>query len=406
MVFIPIENTLTINGLKQKLVDKLNEKGLPKTLVLQQLKSKLKEDFTYDSGRILGSMCTKPHVFARQIYMKCLEKNLGDPGLFRATAELEKEAIRLLGSLLSNPNACGHFVSGGTEANIIALWAARNSTKDKQNEVIVPASAHYSFDKAADLLGLKLIKVKLNEQFQVDTTSVKEAITSKTLAIVGIAGTTDLGIVDPIPELSEIAQAHKLYLHVDAAFGGFVLPFFKESGQANFDFKSPSVCSITVDPHKMGLAPIPAGGILFRNEAIMKSVSIEVPYLAGGNTEQSTIVGTRSGASALAVWALLMHLGREGYKAVVKRCMSLTWKLAEGIEKMDKVSLVTKPVMNIVGIKSKVIDMRLIAQKLRKKGWAVALFPNRIRVVVMPHVKLAHVQNFLVDLEKIVKEIK
>ncbi len=386
----------------------MHEKSLPKTLVLQQLKSKLKEDFTYDSGKILGSMCTKPHAFAKQIYMKCLEKNLGDPGLFRATAELEKEAVQLLGSLLSNPNACGHFVSGGTEANIIALWAARNLSKEKRNEVIVSVSAHYSFDKAADLLGLKLIKVKLNERSQVDTAAVKEAITFKTLAIVGIAGTTDLGIVDPIPELSEIAQAHKLYLHVDAAFGGFVLPFFKELGYANldFDFKLPSVCSITVDPHKMGLAPIPAGGILFRNETIMKSVSVEVPYLAGGNTEQSTIVGTRSGASAVAVWALFMHLGREGYKAVVERCINLTWKLAEGIETMDKLSLVTKPVMNIVGVKSNVIDIGLIAQKLRKKGWAISLFPSHIRIAVMPHTKLAHVQDLLKDLKKIVKEIE
>jgi tyrosine decarboxylase/aspartate 1-decarboxylase len=384
----------------------MNRKGLPKSLVLQRLKSKLNGDFTYDSGKILGSMCTKPHAFAKQVYMKCLEKNLGDPGLFPATAELEKEAVQLLGSLLSNPNVCGHFVSGGTEANIVALWAARNLSKKNRNEVVVPVSAHYSFDKAADLLGLKLVKVKLNDRFQVDTEAVKGAITSRTFAIVGIAGTTELGIVDPIPELSEIASAHELYLHVDAAFGGFVLPFFKELGYGNFDFdfKLPGVCSITVDPHKMGLAPIPAGGILFRNEAIMRSVSIEVPYLAGGNTEQSTIIGTRSGASAVAVWALLMHLGREGYKALVKRCMGLTQKLAEGIEKMDRVSLVTKPVMNIVGIKSNVVDIRLLAQRLREKGWAVSLFPNHIRVVVMPHVKLAHVKNFLKDLERTVKE--
>jgi len=373
---------------------------------MEQLKSKLKEDFTYESGKILGSMCTKPHEFAKQIYMKYLEKNLGDPGLFPATREIEKEAIRLLGSLLSNPNSCGHFVTGGTEANIVALWAARNLSNKKHGEVIVPVSAHYSFDKGADLLGLKLVKVRLNKSFQVDTDAVKKAITSKTLAIVGIAGTTDLGVVDPIPELSEIASAHSLYFHVDAAFGGFVLPFLKELGYASFDFdfRLPSVCSITVDPHKMGLAPIPAGGILFRDETFMKSVSIEVPYLAGGNTRQSTIVGTRSGASAVAVWALLKHLGRDGYKAMVKRCMNLTWTLARGIENMNGVSLVTRPVMNIVGIKSDVLDIRLIAQKLREKGWAISLFSHHIRVVVMPHVKFAHIQKFLQDLKNIVKE--
>jgi tyrosine decarboxylase/aspartate 1-decarboxylase len=385
----------------------MNEKGLPKRLVLQQLESKLKRDFTYDSGKILGSMCTRPHAFARQVYMKCLEKNLGDPGLFPATAELEKEAIQILGSLLSHPNPYGYFVTGGTEANIIALWAARNSSQKKRNEVIVPVSAHYSFDKGADLLRLKLVKVKLNKRFQVDTTAVEKAITPKTLAIVGIAGTTELGVVDPIPELSEIALEHELYFHVDAAFGGFVLPFFKELGYGdfNFDFKLPGVCSITVDPHKMGLAPIPAGGILFRNEELLKSVSFMVPYLSGGNAEQSTIVGTRSGASAVAVWALLRHLGKEGYKAIIKRCMSLTWRLAEGIDKTEKVSLVTKPVMNIMGIKSDDIDIRFLAHKLRDKNWAVSLFPKHIRVVVMPHVEPAHIENFLKDLRNVVKEI-
>jgi tyrosine decarboxylase/aspartate 1-decarboxylase len=384
----------------------MKEKGLPQNLVLQQLNSKLKEDFTYESGKILGSMCTKPHEFAKKVYMQYLEKNLGDPGLFPATRELEKEAIKLLGSLLSNPNACGHFVTGGTEANIVALWAARNLSRKKQAEVIVPASAHYSFDKGADLLGLKLIKVKLNEQFQVDTAAVKEAITPKTIAIVGIAGTTDLGVVDPIPELSEIAREHNLYLHVDAAFGGFVLPFLRELGYASldFDFKLPSVCSITVDPHKMGLAPIPAGGILFRNETFMKSVSIEVPYLAGGNTKQSTIVGTRSGASAVTVWALLTHLGKEGYKAMVKQCMKLTSKLAQEIENINKISLVTQPTMNIIGIKFHSLNIQKIAQKLRERGWAVSLFPKHIRIVVMPHVEPAHIDNFIQDLKNIVKE--
>jgi len=86
----------------------------------------------------------------------------------------------MLGSLLSNPEAYGHIVSGGTEANILALWAARNLAKGRRREVVIPVSAHVSFDKAADMLGLKLVKVRLNGQFQVDINAVKNAITSKT----------------------------------------------------------------------------------------------------------------------------------------------------------------------------------------------------------------------------------
>jgi len=384
----------------------LQEKGLPQKAVLKELQSKLQGDLAYNSGKILGSMCNDPHTFAKQVYIRCLEKNLGDPGLFPATAKLEKETIQMLGSLLSNPKTCGHIVSGGTEANILAMWAARNLNKE-HNEAIVPVSAHVSFDKAADLLNLKLIKVELNDLFQIDVTAAEEAVTSKTVAIVGIAGTTELGVVDPIAELSEIAIDHDIYLHVDAAFGGFVLPFLKELGSdvPEFDFGLRGVRSITMDPHKMGLAPIPAGGILFRNEAAMKRVGKRVPYLAGGETEQTTLLGTRSGASAVTVWALLKHLGKEGYKTVVKHCMKLTQKLAEGVQKINGVSLVTQPTINIVGIKSDAVEIKLIAQKLRNKGWAISLFPNHIRIVVMPHVKPLHIENFLNDLETVMKKL-
>ena len=385
----------------------LHEKGLPKNVLFQKIKTRLQQDSTYRSGRILGSMCTEPHSFAKQVYMQFLEKNLGDPYLFPATAELEREVIQMFGSLLSNPNAYGYIVSGGTEANILALWTARNLAKRKKHEVILSVSSHFSFDKAADLLGLKLIKIELNNRFQVDIKAVEETITSNTVAIVGNVGTTDLGVVDPIPELSKIALANDIYLHIDAAFGGFVLPFLKNLGlpAPAFDFRFPGVHSITIDPHKMGLAPIPAGGILFRDTSIVEPIGMKVSYLAGGEANLATLVGTRSGASSIAVWALLMHLGRAGYEAVVKRCMKLTWALAEGVRQIDGVSLVTQPTINIVGIKSDGLDVQLITKELRKKGWAISFFPHHIRTVVMPHTKLSHVKAFLDDLREITKKL-
>jgi len=155
----------------------------------------------------------------------------------------------------------------------------------------------------------------------------------------------------------------------------------------------------------MGFAPIPAGGILFRDASIVKHIGMKVSYLAGGETNLTTLVGTRSGASAIAVWALLMHLGRAGYEAVVKRCMKLTWMLAEGVRQIDGVSLVTQPTINIVGIKSDVIDVQLITKELRKKGWAISRFPHHIRIVVMPHTKPSHIKAFLDDLREITKKL-
>jgi tyrosine decarboxylase/aspartate 1-decarboxylase len=382
--------------------------GLPQETIIQELETRLQQDLTYSSGKILCSMCTSPHNFSKKIYHKYLEKNLGDPNLFPASIDLEQEAISMLGSLLSNPKACGSIVSGGTEANIIALWAARNLAKKECGEVIVPVSAHYSFDKACNLLNLKLIKIKLNSGYQMDLKSLEKAITSKTVAIVGLAGSTGLGMVDPLNKISEIASEHDVYFHVDAAFGGFMLPFFRELGYKplDFDFSLPTVCSITIDPHKMGLAPIPAGGILFRTIKISEVISMEVPYLAGGEINQSTLLGTRSGAAAIAVWALLKHLGKEGYAAVVKRCLRLTWKFVEEIQRIDELDTVVEPTLNVVGVKSERIDIRLIFHELKKRGWAVSLFLDYLRIVIMPHTLESHIKNFIEDLQKIINNLK
>lgn len=383
-------------------------KGLPEKTILRQLESRLQGDFTYDSGRIVGSMCTSPHPLARRVYARFLDKNLGDSGLFPAVAEIEKETIRMLGTVLSNPEASGQIVTGGTEANVLALWTAKRLAKKTRCEVIVPASAHCSFDKAADLLGLRIVKARLNDRFQVDVGAIKKAVNPKTIAIVGIAGTTALGAVDPIDELSELALEENLYFHVDAAFGGFVLPFLKDLRYKvpDFDFAISGVSSITVDPHKMGLAPIPAGGILFRTENLGKTVSWGIPYLSGGETEQATLVGTRSGASAIAVWTVMKHLGREGYRKIVRNCMRLTLKLAEEIPKINGLSTATEPTMNIVGLESDVFDIRRIAEELRLRKWAVSLFPRHIRIVIMPHVQEQHVEQLLQDLSKIVNELR
>lgn len=386
----------------------MEDKGLPKKTVIEELELRLKKDFTYESGRIIGSMCTKSHCLAKRTYVRYLDKNLGDLGLFPGVAELEKETVQMLGSMLSNVQASGHIVTGGTEANVLALWAARKIAKKEKCEIIVPASAHCSFDKAGDLLSLKVIRVGLNSQFQVDVDAVRKAVNHNTIALAGVAGTTGLGVVDPIGELSEIAQENNLYLHVDAAFGGFVLPFLGRLGldAPTFDFAARGVCSMTIDPHKMGLAPIPAGGILFRNEKLREAIAWNISYLAGGEARNATVVGTRSGASVIAVWTLMKHLGREGYERIVKHCMRLTCKLADEIPKINGLELMTRPTMNVIGITSRKLDVSAIAQEIRQKGWAVSLFPRHIRIVVMPHVQRHHIEEFLEDLKSVAHKLR
>lgn len=371
--------------------------------VLAELRKISGEDARYEDGGILCSMCTEPHRLAKKAHQLFMGSNVGDSSIFPGTQRLEKEVIKKLASLLHCPTNAGFIVSGGTEANLLALLAARNISNCSKPEVVVPESAHFSFLKICKAFGLKLVPASLDNAFRVDSESVEKRISENTVAIVGTVGTAELGVVDPIRKLSEIAQDHRIWLHVDAAFGGLVVPFLKYSSDVDlsFDFELSGVSSVTVDPHKMGMGTIPAGGILFRDPAFLEGLKTEAPYL--NDPFQYTFVGTRSGGSVAAAWAAFETLGMEGYKSVVNRCMRITSFLSEGVKSIG-LKLVTEPTLNILAFHS--ADSEALQEQLRKLGWFVSRVPrlNCIRIVVMPHLKLKHAKAFLNDLERVALE--
>ncbi|MCK4778643.1 MAG: tyrosine decarboxylase MfnA, partial [Candidatus Lokiarchaeota archaeon] len=331
----------------------MQEKGLEKQEILSILEKKLEKDFSYSTGSVLGSMCTEPLDLGVEIYMKYISKNLGDPGLFLGTAALEEELISEIGELFNEKNIIGTFTTGGSEANLIAMRIAKKLRPDiKSPEVVVPCSAHISFDKAADLLGIKLRKATLNDNFELDLTHFESLINRNTCGVVGIAGTTSLGLIDPIEEIGTLIKDNDIFFHIDAAFGGFILPFLKKLNYTipAWDFSVNAVDSITADPHKMGLGIIPSGGFFLRDSSILQKIGFEIPYLAGGNFKHFHIVGTRSGGTVIAFWAILKSLGFNGFVKIVKRCMDNTKYLSSQINDITGIKLVTNPVTNVVGI--------------------------------------------------------
>ncbi|TET61367.1 MAG: tyrosine decarboxylase MfnA [Promethearchaeota archaeon] len=390
----------------------MQEKGLEKQEILSILEKKLEKDFSYSTGSVLGSMCTEPLDLGVEIYMKYISKNLGDPGLFLGTAALEEELVSEIGELFNDKNIIGTFTTGGSEANLIAMRIAKKLRPDiKSPEVVVPCSAHISFDKAADLLGIKLRKATLNDNFKLDLTHFESLINRNTCGVVGIAGTTSLGLIDPIEEIGTLVKDKDIFFHIDAAFGGFILPFLKKLNYTipAWDFSVNAVDSITADPHKMGLGIIPSGGFFLRDPSILHKTGFEIPYLAGGNFKHFHIVGTRSGGTVIAFWAILKSLGFNGFVKIVKRCMDNTKYLSSQINDITGIKLVTNPVTNVVGITTESGEsICKIDEDLRKRNWMLGKFEefNLIRVVIMPHVQKSHLQNFIEDLTKIIKKLK
>ena len=377
----------------------MQPKGLPQKTILDELKKIRNLNQNYNDGKILCSMCTKPHPIAEKAYRMFFESNLGDSGLFPGSVQIEKEVMQELATLLHGDRAMGFLVSGGTEANLLAMLMARNLAKVNKPEVVLPESAHFSFTKICNMLNLKPIYASLDNSFKVNPSEVENLINKNTVAVVGTAGTAELGVVDPIDQLSEIALRRGVYLHVDAAFGGLVIPFRKNT-QSTFDFSLEGVKSVTVDPHKMGMAAIPSGGILFKDAKMLDYLKTETPYLT--DKAQYTFVGTRSGASAASVWAVLKTLGREGYVRVVGECMKNTKLLANGIENAG-FKLVVEPTLNLVAFRCD--NTKRLAEKLWLRGWFVSYVPRYdcIRLVVMPHVRKRHIAAFLLELGQIEK---
>lgn len=369
--------------------------------VLADLKKTLAEDSKYEEGKILSSMCTNPLSIAKTTHNIFLNSNLGDPGLFPGTRRLEKEVINKLTNLLNCKNGVGFIVSGGTEANLMALWAARNIANISEPEVILPESAHFSLYKICNILSLKPVWAKLDDNYTVIPKDVKRNITKHTIAMVGTAGTSELGVVDPIAELSEIALTHNIHLHVDAALGGLMIPFIepKDQDKLTFDFRLKGVKSLTVDPHKMGMSTIPAGAIIFRDKNLLECIKTETPYLT--EMQQYTFLGTRSGGPIAATWAVFESQGRAGFEKTVKRCMKLTRFLSKKIEAAG-LRLATKPTLNITAFRTP--DSKQTAKQLQEKGWSVSYVPRLdcLRIVIMPHVRKRHIESFLKDLKEFV----
>jgi len=371
--------------------------------ILQELNGYREKDFTFASGHILGSMCTQPHPIAKEAYVKFLETNTGDPELFPGTKEIEFKVIKFISELLNAPKtSIGQIISGGTEGNITAMWLAKRLTGKK--EIIIPESAHFSFQKIASLMDMKLVSVPLNEHYYVDITKIKDKINENTAAILGIAGSTELGTIDPIPELSEICFDENLFFHVDAAFGGFVIPFLKDLNfdVPDFDFRLKGVSTISLDAHKMGYSAIPLGTIVIRDKKWLDEISVESHCI--NSRKQAGILGTRSGGPVAASYAVVRYLGRDGYRKMVEKCMNITRYTEEKIMEMG-LTLVTKPTMNVIGIKMK--KLTELVKKLSEYGWKVNKIDRLscIRIVIMPQITKKIIDEFIPVFRKTCGEV-
>ena len=341
-----------------------------------------------DFDRVLSSMCTEPHPVAREAAGEFLATNPGDPATYQSVSDLEDEVVAMLGEVAGVDDPAGYVASGGTEANIQAVRMARNRCVTQTPNVVVPESAHFSFKKAADVLGVELRVTPLRDDLRANVGAVERFCDEDTVLVVGVAGSTEYGRVDPIPELAAVAEEYGALMHVDAAWGGFVLPF---SGH-EWSFADASLDTMTIDPHKMGQAAIPAGGLLARDPALFDALAVDTPYLE--STSQATLTGTRSGAGVASAHAAMTALWPDGYREEYERQQENAEWLADALA--DAGLDVVEPELPLVA--ASIDDVAF--ESLRDSGWRLSRTGNdELRVVCMPHVTRAMLSSFVADVE-------
>ena len=377
--------------------------GLPASDVRGGIATELADDVPWN--RVLNSICTEPHPLGVEMAAAAAHTNLGDVRIFRGTKRIERKVVRLLLDLLGNPGGSGNLVSGGTEANLIAMLVARESARARgqltdRPEVVVSSTVHFSFTKIFGLLGLTPVVVPVDDALRLPAGEVARRIGEHTVAVVATAGSSEFGVVDAVDEIGPALRGRNVHLHVDAATGGFIIPFARELGYdlPQFDFTVDGVDSITIDPHKYGLANVPAGAILFRGAQdagrfAFDSFFVDTPV-------HNTLLGTRPGSAAISTYAVLEHLGREGFTAITRTNFEVTEHLVAGLRAAGH-ELATEPQLNIVVVKME--HAARISQLLESWGWIVSTskrFGETLRLVVTRHVTAKMVDEFLPVLER------
>ncbi|MEO6306189.1 MAG: pyridoxal-dependent decarboxylase, partial [Bacteroidia bacterium] len=336
---------------------------------------------------------------------------------FKGTQQLEKDLIKICAEEIfsAEPDSYdGYVASGGTEANIEALWIYRNyfinEFKASQNEIAVVYSGdtHYSIPKAMDLLNINGIELEVEQVTRKIIIKEFEQKIEKALNdgckyfIINVnMSTTMFGSVDDIDTITSFLNLiHINYkLHVDGAYGGFIYPFTC-SDKNPFTFKNENISSFSIDGHKMLQAPYGTGIFLIRKNYLKYVCTNEAGYVKG---KDFTLCGSRSGANAVCVWMILRIHGSEGWRVKMHGLIDRTTFICDKLDEWG-IHYFRNPDLNIV-----TINANFISSVLAKKYHLVPNShhnPDWFKIVVMPHVRQGIIDDFLIELKNEQKQIK
>lgn len=399
---------------------RLPERGLTR--------EELSAELDYEAGRNvdwLGRMAAGVNYFisdevvdvAKEAYLAFFSTNALYRGHFPGLARFEDEIIDFAADLFHGPEARGSVTSGGSESILTAVKSARDRAREMRPEIVhpemvVPASAHPAFWKAAHYFGLTVRKAPLDDQHQVDLDQYRSMIGPETVLLVGSAPSLTLGMVDRIPDMAAWAAERDINFHVDSCVGGWFLPFAEAEGEVfpTFDFRVPGVTTISADLHKFGYGAKGASVVISRDQDIYRHQEFRfgAPERDPDWYVTPSLTGTRPGGAIAAAWAVLRFLGRDGYRKAVRESLGFVRELQRGIDAIDGLRVMGHPAMTLFAYTSETLDPMAIAAGLTERGWLVSRdtwpVPSIRFMQSLGHAPL--VQPYLADLAEVADHVR
>ena len=359
---------------------KFIEKGMTEQQIIDEFeKMKDLHSFNYQQGQVSGAVYSKTSELDNlypKLYSYFCKSNPLHTNVFPSVRKMENDLVKMMINFFEgDSDVVGCFTAGGTESILLACKTYRDRAQvlgiTKPN-MIVSSTAHCAFHKAAKYFQIELITIPCLVTGGFDLYQLNKLIDRNTILVVASAPSYNLGIIDPIEEMGEICINKKLGLHVDCCMGAFLINFSEEK----YNFTVPGVTSISADYHKYGQSPKGASVIMYENKNLMKYQYYIYENWSGGVYATTTMLGSKNGNIVALTWATVMYLGLQKYKDKYFEINKNARYLQEKINEIPELFIYGVPKLNIIAIGSNILNINILGENLKKKGWSINMIQN------------------------------
>ena len=362
----------------------LPPKGIPATQVFDELESLRADDVDWRNGKVFSlAYYAGPQAIAvaEDAYRRFSGENALSTDAFPSLRIMQQDVLSMVGPWLgAHKDSAGFMTSGGTESILMVVKAARDQFAQTRGvatpNIVLPTSAHAAFEKACHYFGVESRRSAVGQDWRADIAAMERLIDDNTVMLVASAPQYPQGVVDDVTGIAALASSRGINCHVDACMGGVTLAYLVKLGLPipAWNLSVSGVTSISVDLHKYGYTSKGASVVMYSSKSLRAHQGFFTDNWLGGMYASSGMLGTKSGGSIASAWAVLRHLGDDGYTALVKQTRNATEQLADHIVAHPHLVLRAYPDSTLIcfgAADPSVLNVFAVADELRIRGWYV-----------------------------------